>query len=194
MTAGNRGFTLIELMVSIAILGVLIAVAIPTFRDSRERASVRGAGDQLVSFWANARLEALKRNQPIAVSLKTNASGGMCIGADTDTSAACDCFTSAACDIGQYPTTQGDWSGATAVGNPTLGDDDTDVVGMATIDPKRGLLDDASAVGGVTVQSSNTHKFQLRFHVDRWARPLLCAPTGSGLAVLPDYTTRTCDS
>ena len=56
-----KGFTLIELMVALAVLAILAVVAIPSFIDFRERAAVRGAGDQLVSFWANARLEALKR-------------------------------------------------------------------------------------------------------------------------------------
>jgi Tfp pilus assembly protein FimT len=46
-------------MVTLAVLSILLVAAIPSFIEFRQRAAVRGAGDQLVSFWANAKLEAL---------------------------------------------------------------------------------------------------------------------------------------
>ena len=190
-----KGFTLIELMVSLAVLSILMIAAIPSFIDFRERAAVRGAGDQLVSFWANAKLEALKRDQPIYVSIKKSGTN-MCMGASSTVAAGCDCFTGAACDVAQYPgdnsaAAQANWRDVTMVGQPTLGPTDTDDDGVATIDPKRGYLSDAADVGGVTIQSPGAHAFRLRLYVDRWARPYLCAPTDSP-RILSDYSTRTC--
>jgi len=190
----ERGFTLIELMVSLAVLAILAVLAVPSFIEFRERAAVRGAGDQLVSFWANARLEALKRDVPIAVSIMKSGSN-TCMGAST-VATGCDCFTAAACNVAQYPAdstaaSQSDWRGATVVGQPTLGPTDSDDVGLAVIDPKRGYLATAGDVGGVTFQSPGSHNFYLRLYVDRWARAYLCAPTNSPLT-LSDYTTRTC--
>lgn len=184
-----RGFTLVELIVTIAVLAILTVAAIPSFVDFRERAAVRGAGDQLVSFWADARLEALKRNQAVAVTVRKSGTT-MCMGAATGSSA-CDCFTNYACNVAQYPAAQSDWRDVTPVGNPTLGPTDTDGVGLAIIDPKRGYLSDEDDDGGITIQSPREHSYRLRFYVDRWARAYLCAPTDSPRA-LSDYSNRTC--
>jgi prepilin-type N-terminal cleavage/methylation domain-containing protein len=190
-TLGSKihGFTLIELMVAIAVLAILTALAVPAFVDFRERAAVRGAGDQLVSFWANARLEALKRDQVIAVTLRRSGAD-VCIGAATGT-AACDCFSTNACNVAQYPSGQSEWRGVTPLGNPTLGPNDADAIGLAVIDPKRGYLSDDDDDGGVTIQSPRGNNFRLRFYVDRWARAYLCSPTDSPMS-LPDYSNRTC--
>lgn len=187
-----QGVTLVELVVTLSVLAILAAAAIPSFVDFRERAAVRGAGDQLVSFWANARLEALKRNQEVAITLSKSGSD-MCIGASTDTTG-CDCFTAQACDVGQYPaeaSERAEWRGVTPLANPTLGPTDSDAVGLAVIDPKRGYLNDEDDDGGLTIQSPANNRYRLRFYVDRWARAYLCAPTDSPLT-LPDYSNRTC--
>lgn len=191
MRARNRasGFTLVEMMVTLAVLAILAVVAIPSFVDFRERTAVRGGADQLVTFWADARLEALKRNQKIIVNVRTN-STQMCIGATTNASG-CDCFDDFACNVAQFPDAQSRWAGVTPVGLPTLGPDDTDTIGLATIDPKRGYLVDDADVGGITIQSPRDAHYRLRFYVDRWAHAYLCAPTDSPL-ILSDYSTRTC--
>jgi type IV fimbrial biogenesis protein FimT len=190
----SKGFTLIELMVTLAVLTILLVVAIPSFVDFRERVAVRGAGDQLVSFWANAKLEALKRDRPITINIRKSGNN-MCMGATT-VATGCDCFTSAACDVGQFPAdstaaAQADWRRVTMVGQPTLGPTDNDDIGLATVDPKRGYLADSTDVGGATIQSPGSNAFRLRLYVDRWARPYLCAPTDSP-RILSDYSTRTC--
>jgi len=181
----HLGFTLIELMVVLAVLAILATVAIPSFMDFRERAALRGAGDQFVAFWANAKLEALKRNSNLTVTIQQSGDS-FCLGATTG-GATCNCLTSTtSCAVSQFPSNQSEWRGVTMVGAPTLGS-----VGAATIDPKRGYLTAAGDDGGATVQSPGNNRFRLRFYVDRWGRPYLCAPTDSP-QTLSDYSTRTC--
>ncbi len=57
-----RGVSLIELMIAIAVLGILMAVAAPSYRAWIQNAQVRSAAESIVSGLQLARTEALRRN------------------------------------------------------------------------------------------------------------------------------------
>lgn len=67
------GFTLVELMITIAIAGVLASIALPSFRDFVRTQRVKSASFELVSALTLTRSEAIKRNTDVAL---TQASGG----------------------------------------------------------------------------------------------------------------------
>ena len=69
----SHGFTLIELMVTISIAAVLMAVAAPSFRDLVAGQKIKTASYDVLSALTYARSEALKRN--LNVSL-VQATGG----------------------------------------------------------------------------------------------------------------------
>lgn len=71
--AFDRGFTLVELMVTIAILSILLAIAVPDFRQMLASEKVRSANSDLFSALLMARSEAIKRNRQ--VDLVPSASG-----------------------------------------------------------------------------------------------------------------------
>lgn len=80
-----RGFTLIELMVAVAIVSIGLAVALPSFRGFSVRQQVVQAGNELVADLALARNEALRRG--VRVELQANAGGwntGWNVVADTN--------------------------------------------------------------------------------------------------------------
>lgn len=102
-----RGFTLIELMVTLVVLTVLVTMAVPSFTTYMEKARVRGAADQVTNLLARARQAAVKANTPISVVARTKAAGGWCVGARQpaepgawelrpSTAPACNCETNSA--------------------------------------------------------------------------------------------------
>lgn len=57
----QRGFTLIELMVTIAILSILLTVGIPNFQTIRDANRVTGAANEFTAALHLARSEAIRR-------------------------------------------------------------------------------------------------------------------------------------
>lgn len=68
----NRGFTLVELMIVIAVIGISIVLAIPSFSDLIERKAVGGAAEAAYEQLQRARSQAVKRSKPILVDFNDN--------------------------------------------------------------------------------------------------------------------------
>jgi prepilin-type N-terminal cleavage/methylation domain-containing protein len=187
-----RGVTLIELMIAIGVFAVLIAVAIPSFQEFRDRSGLRGAADQVVSFWGNARFEALRRNSLVKVGFVENA-GAFCLGAATTTDPAdetpCNCFSAAGCDVAAFPLEQREWRNVRVAGATSLGGGE----GVAVINPKRAALTDSGDAGRILLRSAGQSSldYRLSIVVDRNARAVICEPSDAP-AKLPQYFDRRC--
>lgn len=77
---GQRAFTLVELMVTVAVLSILLVVAMPSFRDLTSRSQIQSANNALLADLAYARTEAIMR--AMFVSLCPSADGVQCTGSD----------------------------------------------------------------------------------------------------------------
>lgn len=84
-SARVRGFGLVELVVTLAVAGVLVAIALPSFREVGINSAVSGTTNELVTALNTARAEAVKRGAQVAViSVGDNWSTGWTVQADGD--------------------------------------------------------------------------------------------------------------
>ncbi|MDF1582801.1 MAG: GspH/FimT family pseudopilin [Methyloprofundus sp.] len=105
----GQGFTLTELMITVAIAGIVASLAVPSFQDMLEQNRLKEAVESLKSDLMFARTEAIKRSTDVTVSRKTGDNGTWCYGLTTGTD--CDCSASpSTCEIktvsgSEYPQT-----------------------------------------------------------------------------------------
>ena len=83
-----RGLTLIELMVTLAIMAILLVLVVPSFNAFLARGRLTGAAEALAQGLQLARSEALRSNAEVTISFSPV--GAWCYGAVVSTNA-CDC-------------------------------------------------------------------------------------------------------
>lgn len=75
LTAKGRGFTLIELMITVAMLAILLSLAAPSFSNLLKTQQVRTVATDFYSDLVFARSEAIKRNAMVMITPKDTAAG-----------------------------------------------------------------------------------------------------------------------
>ena len=68
----SRGFTAAELLVVIAVIGVLFTMSIPFFLSAYQAAAARADVQQVMSLFNQARELAIKQTDSVCVSLPNN--------------------------------------------------------------------------------------------------------------------------
>lgn len=168
----NAGFTLVELMVTVAVVAILLTIGIPAFQSTLDKRRLVGAAEQLQADLQYARSEAIKRNVRVYVSFTTGTD--WCYGIATIP--ACNCGIANSCQL------QADGvdkvvsaSGFRGVSlTETFDGVDTD------FEPRRGTADNGTASLTSSIGQANVVVSQL-------GRVKICSPSGS--ANIKDYPT-----
>ncbi|GAB2491189.1 GspH/FimT family pseudopilin [Arenimonas alkanexedens] len=74
----QAGFTLLELVITVAVLAIALAVAIPSFQGITNRNRLTAVTNELLAASQLARMEAIRRNERVVVCPTTN--GSTCSG------------------------------------------------------------------------------------------------------------------
>lgn len=177
LKAPHRGFSIVELMMSVVLLAIGMALALPSYREMVEKRQITYGAEQLTAFLNAAQSESIKRNTELTVSYQRTANNSWCAGVALGTTA-CDCAqtnTAAAdyCAIDSVPwiinnTHAGDHELVTAMN----GD------GAYTIDPVRGLLTDMNDALEIEMRS-NSAAYRLNLTVANTGQVTLCSESDS---------------
>lgn len=156
----QHGVTLTELLVTIAIIGILAAIAVPSYRDTIERNRLKQAVEAFKSDMQFARTEAIKRSQDVAISRSPGNAGAWCYGLNFN--ATCTCGTAGSCGIKTV-------SGANFSNQVSMG---TETSNNNTFNFRRGTI----GAGGVTFSTAN---YQARVFFNEAGRIGICTPSGA---------------
>jgi type IV fimbrial biogenesis protein FimT len=76
MTAKYKqlGFSLVELMITVALIGILTAIAIPSYREWIQNTRIRTTAESIQNGLQNAKAQALRKNARVIFTLANDAS------------------------------------------------------------------------------------------------------------------------
>lgn len=191
--ARQTGFTLIELMVTLVVLVTLAVLAAPAFVDLIEKSRLRGATDDIVNLLNTSRMNSVKLQRQINVSVKSGAS--WCAGAlsepgPSSTGAAmtlanspCDCLNSASSCVVDNQNALVSSSTYSGVKLSTVtGSIDYSSNGV-TFNPKLGAATDSSGNMLTTAPTilvlSKTGKYSTKITVSPLGQTNVCVPSTS---------------
>ena len=69
MPSRNRGFTIAELMIVVALMGILLAIGVPSFRQFILNQKIRALSESMLNGLQLARATAVQRNEPVEFRL-----------------------------------------------------------------------------------------------------------------------------
>lgn len=172
-----KGFTLIEMMVTIVIAGILLALAVPTFLDTIDRNRLKGVAETLRSDLELMKLESIKRSASVFLSIKNDnpSAGTWCYGFSQG--ANCDCNTANSCTLDSVERVVrfDDWRGV-IIAAPTTSSPNPFSFSIEQI---RGQVTLSGALTNNRIRLTSPRGKELDIEVSTLGRFTICSPSGS---------------
>lgn len=173
----QQGLTLLEAMITLAVIAIVAAIAVPSFSDFILTQRAKGAAEGLTAALQNAKAEAVKTNSEISIVFKPATTGtthtSWCYGMTETGDTTCDCSASPS---------------DCAVGSVVDGDTYQDVTlffnadDNRTFEPVRGGA--SGTQGTVTFDAGNNKTLGVR--LSTIGRISVCRPSGTTIARYTD--------
>lgn len=100
-----RGFSLIELMIGLAIVAIMLMVAIPEFNVFLQNTQIRNGGETVMHGLNLARAEAIRRNAPVRFQFVTTLTSGCALSTSSLSWVVSLADPTSACDVAPSETT-----------------------------------------------------------------------------------------
>jgi type IV fimbrial biogenesis protein FimT len=162
-----RGFTMVEVVMSVVLISIGTTLAIPSYVDMVEKRRLTNSAEQLASFISSAQSISTRTNQIVTVSYERAHHDEWCIGASLSVNE-CDCddvSSETYCEIDAQPFVLDEsLSNGSELMHSING-------GSYSFDPVRGLSD-----GTLTMElHSDSRDFRLDLLVNNTGRVILCS-------------------
>lgn len=159
-----RGMTLVEALVTIAIIGILGSLALPSFDGLRDKYRLKAAAEAFYGDLQYARSVAIRSNSTVHISLISSCWG-------MNTSSACTCSTASSCLV--KVANIADFPGVTM----------TPSIDTTSLDGTRGL----ARGGAATMTFTSTLGKQAQVSLSALGRASLCSPNTTAAAYVSEY-------
>jgi len=170
-----KGFSLIELLITVAVLGILVSLAAPSMFEMLENRKLKGAAERAFADFQFVKTEAIKRNRFVRLDFTGFGSGNdWCYGFKVN--ADCDCTETDSsqtnfCEIDgvKQVVNQDNYDGAVTLSNTTV-----PFSGAASFNPMRGT----TTSGSIEFEITNGRK--IKIIVSTLGRIRICSDSSVG--------------
>lgn len=140
--AHQNGVSLIELLITITIIGIIATLAVPSYQDVIERNRLREAAQLIKSELQTLRGEALKRSAEVSVNVASGTTGTWCLGGT---------LAATQCDCSETDTTASDYCEVRRVAGDSFDKTSITTDSALVFNPRRGT----ASPNTVTITTAN---------------------------------------